>query len=418
MALASCAAVISCGTKPTAQPGGTSAPQPTAGTPTATSSTASVTPALSSAAPTSAAPTSTSAATPTTTPTPTPSPRCSQLAQSLSLRDQVGQLIMVAVSSTGVTTSAAAAIDDSRAGAVILLGNTTAGIDRVRDVTEDARTAARTPKGIKPLLAADQEGGMVQRLRGQGFDRIPSAREQADASPAELAKDAARWGKQLKRAGIDANLAPVADVVPTDLQNVNQPIGVLRRGYGSNPSAVATHVSAFVKGMDDAGIATSVKHFPGLGRVRGNTDFTARVVDGTTTRDDPYLKPFAAGVDAGTDMVMMSSAYYAKIDPKRRAAFSPTVVTGMVRGDLGFTGVVISDDLAARAMQDLRPGERMLRFLRAGGDLAIVGDPSIAESMADAVVAAARDDDKLAAQVEAATVRVLVMKDRRGLANC
>ena len=152
--------------------------------------------------------------------------------------------------------------------------------------------------------------------------------------------------------------------------------------------------------------------------MRGNTDFTARVVDGTTTRDDPYLKPFAAGVDAGTDMVMMSSAYYAKIDPKRRAAFSPTVVTGMVRGDLGFTGVVISDDLAARAMQDLRPGERMLRFLRAGGDLAIVGDPSIAESMADAVVAAARDDDELAAQVEAATVRVLVMKDRRGLANC
>jgi beta-N-acetylhexosaminidase len=80
--------------------------------------------------------------------------------------------------------------------------------------------------------------------------------------------------------------------------------------------------------------------------------------------------------------------------------------------------VVISDDLAAAAMQDLEPGERMLRFLRAGGDLAIVGDPSIAGGMADAVVAEARHDDDLAADIQTATVRVLQLKDRRGLADC
>ena len=170
--------------------------------------------------------------------------------------------------------------------------------------------------------------------------------------------------------------------------------------------------------MDAAGIATSVKHFPGLGRVRGNTDFTTEVVDDTTTRDDPYLKPFAAGIEAGTDMVMMSSAYYSEIDPERRAAFSPTIIRGMVRGDLGFTGVVISDDLAAAAMRDLRPGERMLRFLRAGGDLAIVGDPGLAMPMADAAVDEARTDDELADDIEAATIRVLQLKDRRGLADC
>ena len=326
--------------------------------------------------------------------------------------------MMVAVFSGGVDASTTRAIDESRAGSVLLLGNTTAGRDRVLAVTEQARDAARTPKDIDTMLAADQEGGQVQRLQGKGFDRIPSARQQAEDSAADLETDAARWGKQLKRAGIDADLAPVADVVPADLVDVNQPIGVLRRGYGSNPTRVAEHVAAFVHGMDAAGIATSVKHFPGLGRVRGNTDVTAEVVDGTTTRDDPYLKPFAAGVDAGTDMVMMSSAYYSEIDPKRRAAFSPTIITGMVRGDLGFTGVVISDDLAAAAMQDLRPGERMLRFIRAGGDLAIVGDPGIAASMADAVVDEAREDDKLAADIETATVRVLQLKDRRGLAHC
>ena len=145
---------------------------------------------------------------------------------------------------------------------------------------------------------------------------------------------------------------------------------------------------------------------------------TAEVVDDTTGRRDPDLKPFAAGIRAGTDMVMMSSAYYSEIDAARRAAFSPTVIKGMVRGDLGFTGVVISDDLAAAAMRDLSPGERMLRFLRAGGDLAIVGDAGLAARMADAVVDEARDDPKLAAAVEASTVRVLQLKDRRGLASC
>ena len=220
------------------------------------------------------------------------------------------------------------------------------------------------------------------------------------------------------RAGVHADLAPVADVVPKNLQNRNQPVGVLRRGYGSDPSAVASHVSAFVRGMDDAGMATSLKHFPGLGRVLGNTDVTSQVVDDTTTRRDPSLKPFAAGIDAGTDMVMVSSAFYPRIDRSRRAAFSPAVITGMLRGDLGFTGVVISDDLAAVAMQDVSPGQRMLRFVRAGGDLAIVGDPALAARMADALVDEAGDDPELAAAVEASTRRVLQLKDRRGLADC
>lgn len=420
--------LAACGTQPGAAPGQNGTPGQTGvpgrtSTPTlspTTSVSAASSPEATSASPTATGPTATgpTATGPTaTSPTPTPV-RCTELAASLSLRDQVGQLMMVAVPSTGVGPAVADAIRRTRAGSVILLGNTAAGRNRVLAVTEQARQVARTPKEIQPMLAADQEGGQVQRLQGRGFDRIPSAEQQADDSPAELRSDAARWGRQLKRAGIDANLAPVADVVPKDLQNLNQPIGVLRRGYGSNPDRVADRVAAFVEGMHAAGVATSVKHFPGLGRVRGNTDFTATVVDGTTTDDDAYLKPFAAGVEADTDMVMMSSAYYTRIDPKRRAAFSPTIVRGMVRKDLGFTGVVISDDLAAAAMRDLKPGQRMLQFLRAGGDLAIVGDPSLATSMAGAVVDEARDDPELAASIEASTVRVLQLKHRRGLAGC
>ena len=114
------------------------------------------------------------------------------------------------------------------------------------------------------------------------------------------------------------------------MTNVNQPIGVLRRNFSSDPAVVAGHAGAFVAGMDRPGIATAVKHFPGLGAVRGNTDLVTRVVDSTTTRHDADLAGFRAAVDDGVDMVMVSSAYYTKIDPDRPAAYSSTVIGGMI----------------------------------------------------------------------------------------
>ena len=284
-------------------------------------------------------------------------------------------------------------------------------------MTEEVRRAVAAPARISVLLAADQEGGQVQRLRGDGFQRIPSAYEQAELDDAELTSRAGRWGRDLQAAGISANLAPVADVVPDELLDLNAPIGQLRRGYGSDPQVVADKVTAFVRGMEAAGVATAVKHFPGLGRVRGNTDFEAGVTDRVTRRDDEALAGFRAGMQAGADMVMMSSATYARFDPDHRAAFSSTIMQTL-RRDLGFRGVIISDDLAARALEDVRPRARALRFLRAGGDLAIVGDSSLVVAMSDAVADAVADDPKFAAQVRAKATRVVRMKARRGLADC
>jgi len=332
--------------------------------------------------------------------------------------ERVGQLLMVAVSSTGVTPEQAAAVGGTEAGGVILLGNTTAGINSVRQVVVVVRGAAARPQGVEVLLAADQEGGQVQRLKGNGFADIPSAVRQAQLPDAELARNAELWGDQLAGAGIDANLAPVADVVPRELGQANEPIGLLRRGYGPAPGVVADKVAAVVAGMDGAGIATAVKHFPGLGRVRGNTDTARDVVDRVTTRDDAGLAGFRAAVRSGTDMVMVSSATYARIDPRRLAVFSPVVVGEMICGDLGFRGVVISDDLAAAALQEVPAGQRVVRFLEAGGDLAIVGDAAEAQTMAAALLARAERDPEFAALVDQAVARVLAMKLRRGLADC
>ena len=343
---------------------------------------------------------------------------CAQVVAKMSLSERVGQLLMVGVSSEGISGSEKTIVEETRAGSIILLGTTTAGTSAVRRVVSDVRAATRSPEDVQVLIAADQEGGRVQRLKGPGFATIPSARVQAKQSDTALRRNAYDWGRELKEAGINANLAPVADVVPMPMVWVNQPIGQLRRGYGPSPKRVAAKVTAFTEGMDRARVATAVKHFPGLGRVRGNTDFMSRVVDTRTTRDDAALAGFRAAINAGADMVMVSSAFYNKIDDDNRAAFSSMIMEEMLREDLGFSGVVISDDLAAAGLRSLRPEVRARRFIRAGGDLLIVGDAKLATPMADAIKREASDNPAFERRVTNSAARVVAMKDRRGLAHC
>ncbi len=345
-------------------------------------------------------------------------PRCARLAASMTRSEQIGQLLMVGIGSGGITRSQGKVLANAHTGSVILLGNSTAGAAPIKRLTKKVRAAAGKSRGVSVMLTVDQEGGKVQRLRGRGFDRIPSAKRQAALSTTLLTQKAERWGLQLRRAGINANLSPVADVVPKKLEKVNQPIGALQRGFGPNPNVVAAKVPAVVKGMRKAGISTAVKHFPGLGRVRGNTDFQAHVVDKTTVRHDRALKGFAAGATAKVDMVMVSSAFYTKIDPHHRAVFSKIIIGQLVRKDLKFTGVVISDDLAAKAVQNVSPGKRAVSYLKAGGDLLIVGDSRQVPAMVKAVKAKAKSDPRFAAQLTKKATRVLAMKSRRGLASC
>jgi beta-N-acetylhexosaminidase len=343
---------------------------------------------------------------------------CAALVRNMSMSERAGQLLMVAIRSSGMRASERTTIDRTRAGSVLLLGNSTAGMQAIQEVVGRVHDTARSPEGVKVMLAVDQEGGMVQRLKGPGFTAIPPATIQAKKSDTQLRGDAYKWGRELKAAGIDANLAPVADVVPRTRVWLNRPIGHLRRGYSSSPKTVAEKVTAFTEGMNHAGIATAVKHFPGLGRVRGNPDFMTRVIDKTTTRDDAALAGFSAAVGAKVDMVMVSSAVYRKIDDEHRAAYSSVIIGEMLRKDLGFSGVVISDDLAAAAMRTLPPGERPTRFIAAGGDLLIIGDPSLARTMAEAITDEASDDPDFAKRVTQSAVRVVAMKERRGLASC
>lgn len=337
----------------------------------------------------------------------------------MSVDERVGQLFMMGHNSSApVGERTTQLLRDYHVGSVLLLGNSTAGVEETAALSGEIRGASATPAEVRLAIAADQEGGLVQRLQGPGFAEIPSAAKQAKLSDEELDKAAQGWGADLREAGVDLNLAPVADVVPKDLAKSNEPVAKLGRGYGSDPETVAGKVSAFVEGMDEADVATAVKHFPGIGKVEGNTDFESGVSDNSTKAGDPDLAGFSAAVGSGVDAVMMSTVTYERIDPKNRAAFSSKVI-GLVRSELDFDGVVISDDLGAAAeVADVEPGERAVRFFDAGGQIAINADPELLPTMFEAVRDRAEEDDAFAKLVDASAARVLRFKHDRGLADC
>ena len=334
--------------------------------------------------------------------------------------DRVGQLFMLGTDSrTPVDAAYRELLERTRPGSVLLLGESHAGVEAVAGLTADLREAAAVPDGVGLLVAADQEGGLVQRLQGPGFDRIPTAVEQSRTEPAELLAAATSWGEQLRAAGVDATLAPVADVVPAGWVAVNEPAGRLARHYGPSAQEVQPHLAAFVQGMDAAGVATSLKHFPGLGRVVGNTDFAAGAADTETGPGHPDLQAFAGEAGELADMVMISTAVYELIDPGVPATFSEVIIEDLLREDLGFEGVVIADDLGvAEQVSHVPPGERAVRFLAAGGDIVINAAPAVHDQMVDAVREQVRTDTDFAEEVRTKAARVLALKERRGLADC
>jgi beta-N-acetylhexosaminidase len=340
----------------------------------------------------------------------------------MSAAERAGQLLMVGLDSDSRRTTLDDLVTERHLGGVILLGGWPDGADVVRETTRHlAGLASREDTaGLGLLLAADQEGGQVQQLKGEGFSRIPSARVQNQSSSVALTASATRWGGQLKAAGINVNLAPVADTVPSDLGRANGPIGRYDRQYSSDPERVATMSAAFAEGMRAGGVAPTAKHFPGIGRITGNTDVTSRgITDRTTTATDPYLRPFARAIADDVELVMVSSAIYSRLDPGTHAVFSRPIITDLLREQMGYDGVVITDDVgAARSVAEVPTGERATRFVGAGGDIVLTARPSDVPTMHQALTKRMAADARFAQLVEASTTRVVALKLRMGLARC
>lgn len=340
---------------------------------------------------------------------------CFAFARGLSPEEAVGQLLMVGVDVGGLDSDTRAAIRSSKAGSVVLLGNARRTSTEILSLTAQLGTLGSVELPI--LVAADQEGGRVQRLNGDGYTTMPTAQEQGEMLPEALRVQAETWGGQLKDSGVLLNLAPSADVVEPDNVNSNEPIGRLGRNYGTEPQAAAKAVSNFVLGMKAAGVGATLKHFPGLGRATGNTDLEP-ASDDETIVGDKLWQPFLSGIQDGADAVMVSSAVYEKIDPAHEAVFSKRVITNVLRGQLRFEGLVIADDLgAAKSVSQLPPGDRALAFLRAGGDVVITADAKLADDMVQAVLKASVGTD-LDQRVRESVARVLRFKESVGMLDC
>lgn len=357
----------------------------------------------------------------TTSATASPSAPCADAVfAQLTLPQRVGQLFALGLAGDQLGPDELEAIGSHHVGSVWFTETTTGGVSAVRAVADavQAQATDAATGGVRFYVAANQEGGEIQALRGAGFSKIPSAVTQGTFEPSALQRDAARWGRQLSDAGVNLDFAPVMDVVPAGTEAQNQPIGVLHREFGSDPATVADHGTAFIRGMSAAGIATTAKHFPGLGRVLGNTDNVAEVVDTVTTPTDPFLDSFQGAIDAGVPFVMVALATYTQIDADHLAVFSATVMR-LLRDTMGFDGVIVSDDLgAATAVASIPPARRAIDFLSAGGDLIVSKTVGATEAMAEAVVARASTNASFAARVDDAVRRVLAAKDASGLLPC
>jgi beta-N-acetylhexosaminidase len=376
----------------------------------------------SSGAPTATATTGGSP-TGTATPAPTPTAECTaRVLASMTEEQRIGQLFLLGLDGDQLGAEERNAIRIYHFGSVWFVAKSAAGTSAIRVVSDGVQALVATPDytaGVGFFVAANQEGGLIQSLSGPGFTTIPSALDQSAIDPATLRMRAAAWGRELASAGVNLNFAPVLDVVPPGTDAQNQPIGALQRGYGHDPATVSAHAVAFMRGMEDAGIATTGKHFPGLGRVAGNTDVTAAVVDDVTTASDPYLAPFRDAVTAGIPMVMVALAKYPRIDATTLAVFSPTVMRQILRTSLNFTGVVVSDDLGATvAVANIPPADRAINFLVAGGDFIISKTVPPASSMATAIAARASTDAAFKTRVDDAALRIIRAKAARGLVRC
>ncbi len=257
------------------------------------------------------------------------------------------------------------------AGGIILFGSS-APANLAQQLAQLGGTA---PGRIRPLVMADEEGGTAQRLANL-VGEVPAARTLgAEDTPTVIRRIAISLGRALRAAGVTMDLAPVADVDGGVGPSNRDPDGT--RSFGADPTRVSADVVAFLKGLATGGEIAVVKHFPGLGGASGNTDVMAAHTLSWPTEQRLGLPPFAAAIAAHVPAVMVSNATVPGLS-SLPASLSSTVVEGVLRGRLGFHGLILTDSLSAVAITaaGFSVPEAAVAALRAGEDLVLYSPPS------------------------------------------
>jgi beta-N-acetylhexosaminidase len=331
-----------------------------------------------------------------------PPARAVAKAKTLSLRRQIGEVLMVAFPGTTPPGYLQRALRAGRVGGVILFGGNATSPQVTSALTRRIQRAARG----RALIATDQEGGSIRILDWAAPDKSQGA----TPTEFEAKRQATQAAKDLTAAGVNVTLAPVADVGGSG--SVMQ-----GRAFPGGASDVAALTKAAVSGYDGTRVAPTLKHFPGLGAAGTNTDDGPVTISSPaaaiTTRD---LPPFAAGVKAGAPLVMASHALYTGLDRQNIASQSKPILTTLLRRKLGFKGVVITDSMEADAVLKRSSIQiAALRSIAAGADLLLLTGPGSWPIVAKQLQVAANRSAKFRARIAEAAARVIALKRSLGL---
>jgi beta-N-acetylhexosaminidase len=331
-----------------------------------------------------------------------PPARAVAKAKGLSLERQVGEILMIAFPGTTPPGYVQRALRRGRATGVILFRANVPTPTVARALTRRLQRSARH----RALIAADQEGGPI-RILGWA---APQPSQGATPTESEARRQAGQAARDLRAAGLNVTLAPVADVAGTGSV-------MSGRAFPGGAAAVAALTRAAVSGYRGTRVAPTLKHFPGLGEAGTNTDDKTVSISSPraalATRD---LPPFEAGIKAGAPLVMASHALFTGLDRRNIASQSRPILTTLLRNKLGFKGVVITDSMEAAAVVKRSSIETAaLRSVAAGADLLLLTGPGSFPRVSKQLLTAARRSAKFRARIAEAAARVIALKRSLGL---
>ena len=324
----------------------------------------------------------------------------------MTLREAIGQLFILGFEGRELSPTLEAFVRERAPGGLILFSRNLGPPDEIAILTATLQAASPTPL----FIAIDQEGGKVARL-GPPFTQWPAASAVGAVGSIELTYALGEaMAKELLAVGINMNLAPVLDV----LTNAANPI-MGDRCFAADPQAVAQHGTAFFQGLADQGVVAVGKHFPGHGDTTVDSHLALPVVPHDLARLYAVeLIPFATAISEGIPALMTAHLLCPALDPDRPATLSQVILTDLLRERLGFSGMLISDDLLMSGITDTAlPGEAAVRFLEAGGDLILIcSDEAVQRQAFDTVVGAVETRRLSEARVQVSCDRIARAKAR------
>ena len=294
-----------------------------------------------------------------------PEQKVDKLVANMSDADKVGQLMMIGIHGKSLNDDAKFMLNEYRVGGIILFDRNMESKDQVKTLITDINKAGKSA-GLTPLfLGIDQEGGAVARMDDK-LIKVPPAEEVGKAPVEQAAALAKEVGTELKELGFNINFAPVADLGLT-----------YGRSYSTNPDEVVRYASAVGKSYDEAGLWYSYKHFPGIGKtdvdLHADTSIVPVSKETLLSEDTKVFVDLIKQSKPNTYTIMVSHAMYPQIDPDHPSSLSKAIITDWLRKDMGYNGVVVTDDMDMGALaKHYTFGDMAVQSILAGSDILLV----------------------------------------------